>query len=167
MSEEWKEKEIANSTTSLKPSPTCHQAPPVLLMIMSTRMINRLWESTQCLRRTSLLQCIFQNDRFELIWRSTWQFFACSDSSQVPHSTKKKKTCTKNIWAKDGILDVRGWSGQLTEWQKQHKILGKALWLILPQHNLVYYTSLFNWQTLSCGFHAFLADKLRKSSQSE
>lgn len=148
------------------PSPTSHQAPPVPLMITSTRTLNSLWEGTQHLRRTSLLQCIFQNDLFEIIWRSISHFFAGSDSSQVPHSTQSEKPCIENIWAKGGILYVRGWSGQLSEWQKQHKILGKVLWLILPRHYVVYCTSLFNWQTLTCGFHAFHAHRSRISFQS-
>lgn len=135
-------------------------------MIRSTRMLNTLWECTRHLR-TTLLQCIFQKDCFDFIWRSISQFLACSDSSQVPHSMQEQKPCIKNISAKGGISDVRGWSGQLSEWQKQHKNLSRVLWLIIPWHYSVYYFGLFNWQTLTCGFQAFHAHRLRITLQSE
>lgn len=138
-----------------------------LLMITTTGVPSTLWEGTWCLRRATLLQCVFQSNSFDFILRSIWHVFACSESSWVTHSTQEQKLCIENTEAKGGVSHIKGWGGQLSEGQKQHKIPGKVLCLLLPWHYSVYYTSLFNWQIMTCAFHAFHALRLRISFQSE
>lgn len=80
------ERETANSTAS--PS---HQVLNILLVTMSTRMLNVLQEGTWNLGRTTLLQHSLQNNHFDFIWRSISQVFCVfwQFTSTLQHAAEK------------------------------------------------------------------------------